>query len=972
MRLRTLGLAAVIAMGMAHPSSAFAPKRLGHERDFVTVGRDARLHQTTAWAAPASAHLGALAGWTVMWDRDTNVPMRLWGAGIAAPGAVADAAVAEQAARRFLADHLDLLAPGALVGDFVLVSNQLGAGNDLRTVGFEQRRNGLRVIGGTIGLGFKGDHLTIVSSTALPNVQTAEPAGRLSEAGIAANATTWLAGSGHAVRARSAGHASLAGVPGEIVILPIVHERGGRQVDVEYHTVESVVVETTAGKRGIWQVYLDATTGAPVARANRLESFTGTIDFDTTTQSPSQMRSAKPALFLTTVINGQTVTSDVNGVVTFTGANPASVQLSLAGPFVAVSDASQGLATDTLSLTANDLLTWSKSTVPFSDAELDAFIAANRAKEFVRERLDPTVPWLAQQMSVTVNDASDSCNAFSTGDDVHFFVSGALQLPDGSNGVCENTGRMADVVSHETGHSVHNNSVIQGQGAFPPLDGLSEGLADTLAVSITGDPGVGRGFFVGTGTTFANTPLRDLNPTTKKTWPVAGGEVHDEGEIVGETLWDLRQALQTKLGTEAGFTQLLKIFYTIMQRSPSIPASYVEALVADDDDGDLTNGTPNKCEIDAAFAAHNLSDPASALGLAAPERTGFAVTLALPKVTTTCPNAATVSAAEVVWHTGVGGTDATVPLAMGSGTFAGTIPTQPAGSTVFYQVNVTLSTGAVVHFPDNAADPYYEFYVGEVTNIYCTGFESGLESWTHSGTQDEWQAGTPIGVGGDPNAAHTGTGVVGIDLGSGPGNSIDGDYGARANESLVSPPIDLMGHTSVHLQYYRWLGVEDGEFDKASITANGQEVWRNKTTGTDPSGADEINHVDKEWVFEDVDLTAAIGSGATLQLAFDLVSDDGQNLAGWNIDDLCIVAVAPAPPLAGTCGDGAVGTGETCDDGNTVDGDGCSATCQTETPTMMGAGDGGCCSAGGNPAGPAALGLLTLGLVLRRRKRSAG
>ena len=33
------------------------------------------------------------------------------------------------------------------------------------------------------------------------------------------------------------------------------------------------------------------------------------------------------------------------------------------------------------------------------------------------------------------------------------------------------------------------------------------------------------------------------------------------------------------------------------------------------------------------------------------------------------------------------------------------------------------------------------------------------------------------------------------------------------------------------------------------------------------------------------------------------------------------------------CGDGVVGTGETCDDGNTVSGDGCSATCQQDCPS---------------------------------------
>src|SRR5262249_26166411 len=39
------------------------------------------------------------------------------------------------------------------------------------------------------------------------------------------------------------------------------------------------------------------------------------------------------------------------------------------------------------------------------------------------------------------------------------------------------------------------------------------------------------------------------------------------------------------------------------------------------------------------------------------------------------------------------------------------------------------------------------------------------------------------------------------------------------------------------------------------------------------------------------------------------------------------VCATPPPPV---CGNGAVEAGETCDDGNTQDGDCCSATCQTE------------------------------------------
>ena len=85
----------------------------------------------------------------------------------------------------------------------------------------------------------------------------------------------------------------------------------------------------------------------------------------------------------------------------------------------------------------------------------------------------------------------------------------------------------------------------------------------TLAVSITGDPGMGRGFF------YTSDPLRDVDPVgIEKKWPDdADGEPHDEGEIIGETLYDLRKELQTRLGTDAGFTKFLAIFDGELQRS---------------------------------------------------------------------------------------------------------------------------------------------------------------------------------------------------------------------------------------------------------------------------------------------------------------------------------------------------------------------------------------------------------------------
>src|SRR5690606_6126862 len=47
-------------------------------------------------------------------------------------------------------------------------------------------------------------------------------------------------------------------------------------------------------------------------------------------------------------------------------------------------------------------------------------------------------------------------------------------------------------------------------------------------------------------------------------------------------------------------------------------------------------------------------------------------------------------------------------------------------------------------------------------------------------------------------------------------------------------------------------------------------------------------------------------------------------------DDFCIVAYDGEPVVEPVCGNGDLEVGEGCDDGNTSDGDGCSASCEPE------------------------------------------
>jgi cysteine-rich repeat protein len=57
--------------------------------------------------------------------------------------------------------------------------------------------------------------------------------------------------------------------------------------------------------------------------------------------------------------------------------------------------------------------------------------------------------------------------------------------------------------------------------------------------------------------------------------------------------------------------------------------------------------------------------------------------------------------------------------------------------------------------------------------------------------------------------------------------------------------------------------------------------------------------------------------------------DDGNNVDGDGCSANCTTETPPPQPR---CGDGNMDAGEQCDDGNNVDGDGCSANCTTETP----------------------------------------
>ena len=253
----------------------------------------------------------------------------------------------------------------------------------------------------------------------------------------------------------------------------------------------------------------------------------------------------------------------------------------------------------------------------------------------------------------------------------------------------------------------------------------------------------------------------------------------------------------------------------------------------------------------------------------------------IARATVTANTAAIASACELHWDAGLG--DTTVAMVQGgvAGEWLGEIPAQTSGATVSYWLLATDSAGNTERHPSSGA---LSFLVGQRQTFWFENFESGAVGWTHGGTNDDWQLGTPAGKSTDPTAAYAGANCYGTDLG---GSGFNGEYRANANCYLLAPTINATGHTNVHLRYARWLGVEDGFYDKSTILVSSILQWNN------PIGSGSDHLIDDAWELHDLDISAVADNSAVVTVRFKMISDGGLQFGGWNVDDVELYSIVP-------------------------------------------------------------------------------
>ncbi len=193
----------------------------------------------------------------------------------------------------------------------------------------------------------------------------------------------------------------------------------------------------------------------------------------------------------------------------------------------------------------------------------------------------------ASNMGVTINIAS-TCNAYYTGNTINFYQAG---------GGCSNTA-FSTVIAHEWGHGLDDR-----YGGISQVNGLSEGWGDILGCYLVDSPALGSGFLS------AGVPLRDANNTTQ--YPCSGCGVHTAGQSWMGFAWKLRERLATTMGNRNAAIALSNniVISTIAADATDQLGAVREVFIADDDDGNLANGTPNYTDLVWACDQHSLPYP---------------------------------------------------------------------------------------------------------------------------------------------------------------------------------------------------------------------------------------------------------------------------------------------------------------------------------------------------------------------------
>jgi len=752
---------------------------------------------------------GRYGEWHAQWNEATSTPHRAFGRAIPLRGFAGDAPSADRAVRDFIARNQSVF--GAESALELADAHRAGS---IWYVRYRQTVGGIPLLDSDWEFRI-GDNGNLMAFGADRHIAPA----RL--------ATTPRIGLGVAHAAAKAGISfdpATDRVAGDrLWVLPI--ERDGA---TEYRVVYEIHVWTWNPRRH-WYTLVDATTGEIVVRRDRRNFvITGNVTATAHSTLPSDPLTTRPLRNVYVNAGATQAFTDSLGNYSLNAAgNPVNVTSGLRGRYVNVdrcvndicptSDASFSSSTPNPG-TKNIAWTTSNS----QTSERDAYYHVNRAHDWVKA-IDPAFTSCDYEMTAYV-ELTDNCNAFWDGTSLNFFSAGSG---------CPATAQMPDIVYHEYGHAVNDNLYIaHGRPGGMDNFAMQEGLADVNGAFMLDDPVIGNGFF-GTGTS-----LRTISNTRK--WPADGNTVDPQmsGLILAAAMWDLRQSV--------GLPIAQSLYHFARYGLPddtndgaAFSEYFVEVLVADDNDANLSNGTPHYTEIVNAFNAHGIG-------------TNYFVNIVAPVEDQ--PNTGPFPVNATITYSGPFGaldvTSARLYYSTNNApfTFVSMFPTGnpdeygaqvPANvsAVVRYYVQATTTDGGIQTDPPSAPVRYHTFLGGPYSVLLENDFDNDL-GWTVGASGDAatsglWVRSDPVGTAIQPEDDHSSAGTFCYVTGNAnPGDGIGVADVDGGKTSLVSSTFNATAGGLIRpaVSYWRWFSNDGGDNPdqdpwKVEISNNGGTSW---------------------------------------------------------------------------------------------------------------------------------------------------
>lgn len=876
-RVPFLALAVIALFATFGVSRAYAPQDDQARYEIPLRSFDLQNYSsvvTQQSAAQAAANLESRYGgtWEVYsWNPQSRTPAWLYGSGVDVAAPFSQAADVEAAARELIAANANVLRADPENLRLANAPHALGKW----AANFQQTYAGLDVWQGRVNLTFTdAGRLFVMGSTYYPGIAvdpvptlSADEAGKIAWDALPCDPAT-----------------DTIAPESQLLILPVPLS----ETEVEHHLVWRVRVNTQQ-PRGIWVTHVDAHDGEIVWRYNGISfaDFSGDVDgpIEPGTWCNGVGDQALRYMRVTVAGVGETITDEFgNWTVPYGGNDAHEVSAMFYGPYVDVNNMAGLDGTYTTTMTPGVPQHIEFDTWWGQQDELDCFDAVNDIHDFFMT-FAPEFPYIHQRITCNVS-IYDQCNAFWDGT-INFFQAG---------GGCANTGQIQGVVEHEFGHGVQNLIM----GGWQGNEGLGEGNSDVLANLMTQESVCARGFYLDD----CYGGIRDSDNDLIYPDDVIDQEIHYAGQVIAGFHWDFMVAAEDAYGQQDGTLLAAQLWHTA--RLLSQPATQCDQVwatfVADDDDGNLLNGTPHYDMLVPAAVHHHFPYPEIPTGVEIIHDPVWTMTEegdAEVLATIFSYDAAMNPDSIVVRYSlnDAGLIELRMTPTGGENQYHTFITDLHFGDLVDYYIRAVDMLGNAATHPENAPNEMHTFGVATVYDPMEveSGWVVNLEG-TDTAPRGIWVREDPNGTRAQPEDDHTpDPGVVCWVTGNGPPGYPPGAYDVDHGVTTVySPVYDLTGARTALASYWRWYS-NDGD---ASPYEDYWGVWVRNNGGPWQVVEYTNNEDENAWVPRGADLLQYFGDQiGQVQFKYAAADTGGLSMVEACVDDFEIIARMISPVI---------------------------------------------------------------------------